>query len=358
MGRYLLVDIGAGTMDVLYYDDQADLHYKAVVVSPVRQVAQKAAATRGDLLVTGVEMGGGPVTEVLRQRAAAAKVVMSASAAATLHHDPERLRNWGIRVVADAEAGRVYPKPNYTQLVLADLQADRLERIVSTFGVPFDFDALAVCAQDHGVPPRGVSHLDYRHHLFVEALQAQPSPHGLLFRADEVPATMNRLKAIAETAGALTAGEVYVMDSGMAAILGAAMDPAVGRCNRFLVLDVATSHTVGAAMEGGELAGFFEYHTRDITCQRLDSLLPALADGQLEHRRILEEGGHGAFLRRAVGFERVEAVVATGPKRRLIRKSRLPITYGAPLGDNMMTGTVGLLEALRRRKRLAPMVYV
>jgi hypothetical protein len=32
--------------------------------------------------------------------------------------------------------------------------------------------------------------------------------------------------------------------------------------------------------------------------------------------------------------------------------------YGAPYGDNMMTGTVGLLEALRRRKGLAPINYI
>jgi uncharacterized protein (DUF1786 family) len=260
--------------------------------------------------------------------------------------------------MTDTEAERAGRKAHYTQLVLADLQPERLERVVSTFGVPFDFDALVVCAQDHGVPPPGVSHLDYRHQLFVEALQETPSPHVLLFRADEVPAAMNRLRGIAKTAAPLPAGEVYVMDSGMAAILGASMDPAVARCDRFLVLDVATSHTVGAAMEGGQIAGFFEYHTRDITCERLDSLLPALAEGQLEHRRILAEGGHGAYLRRTVGFDRVEAVVATGPRRRLIRNSRLPITYGAPLGDNMMTGAVGLLEALRRRKGFAPMVYV
>jgi hypothetical protein len=32
--------------------------------------------------------------------------------------------------------------------------------------------------------------------------------------------------------------------------------------------------------------------------------------------------------------------------------------FGAPLGDNMMTGCVGLLEALRRRKGLEPILYV
>jgi hypothetical protein len=36
----------------------------------------------------------------------------------------------------------------------------------------------------------------------------------------------------------------------------------------------------------------------------------------------------------------------------------LKLVYGAPFGDNMMTGTVGLLEALRRRKGLAPILYI
>jgi hypothetical protein len=31
---------------------------------------------------------------------------------------------------------------------------------------------------------------------------------------------------------------------------------------------------------------------------------------------------------------------------------------GAPWGDNMMTGTVGLLEALRRHKGLEAIVYL
>jgi len=86
--------------------------------------------------------------------------------------------------------------------------------------------------------------------------------------------------------------------------------------------------------------------------------LPKLADGKLSHRQILSEGGHGAFLRQTIGFNAVETIVATGPKRKLIEGSHLPIQWGAPWGDNMMTGTVGLLEALRRRKGLEPITYL
>ena len=43
MSRFLCVDIGAGTMDVLWFDTEAVHHYKAVVVSPVRTIAERAA---------------------------------------------------------------------------------------------------------------------------------------------------------------------------------------------------------------------------------------------------------------------------------------------------------------------------
>jgi hypothetical protein len=39
------------------------------------------------------------------------------------------------------------------------------------------------------------------------------------------------------------------------------------------------------------------------------------------------------------------------PKRKMVAGSRLPMVWGSPLRDNRMTGTVGLLEALRRRKK-------
>jgi uncharacterized protein (DUF1786 family) len=84
--------------------------------------------------------------------------------------------------------------------------------------------------------------------------------------------------------------------------------------------------------------------------ERMDSLLQELADGQLEHAQILAEGGHGAYTRRALGFDSVEIILSTGPRRALLTGSSLEIVLGAPLGDNMMTGTAGLLEAIRRRE--------
>jgi len=358
MSRFLCVDIGAGTMDVLWFDTESVHHYKAVAVSPVRTIAERAARLPGDLIVTGCEMGGGPVTSVLRQRAESHEVIASASAASTLHHDPDQVRSWGITVVADREAEKLRRRKRYAHLVLQDLEADRLERIVEGFGVAFEFDAVAVCAQDHGLPPPGMSHLDFRHHIYRERLDARPHPHALLFSASEVPPFLNRLRSVAQSVGRMPAGEVYVMDSGMAAIVGASLDSHVPQGKPFVVLDVATSHTVCAAVAEDELAAMVEYHTVDITRERLEALLEDLVRGRLDHRQILAEGGHGAYIRKAVGQPALNTIIATGPKRRLVLGSRLPMVFGAPLGDNMMTGCVGLLESLRRRKGMEPILYV
>jgi len=358
MSKLLVLDIGAGTMDVLYYDTESGLHYKAVAKSPVLHLAERVKELPGDLLVTGTEMGGGALSQVLIQRAQEYQVLITASSAATIHHDMGKVQSRGIVIIEQAEAERLSRDPKYSVMTLGDVDPERLKHIVKGLGIPFSFDVIGICAQDHGIPPEGTSHIDYRHTIFKAGLDKNPFPHALLYQYNEVPATFNRLTSIAKSAALLPTEEVYVMDSGMAAILGATMDHQASLREKVLILDVATSHTVGAALVGGEIAGFFEYHTKDISPQRLESLLVSLADGELEHTQILREGGHGAYIREGFGFQATEIIVATGPKRRLLANSRLPIHFGAPLGDNMMTGTVGVLEAIRRRKGFEPIPYL
>ncbi len=357
MSKILTVDVGAGTMDVLYYNTSSGMHYKSVVKSPLPSIAERVSKIKGKLLIIGNEMGGGAVSQVLKDRAQENEVVVSESAAKTVHHSLDRVRSFGIQVVENQVANKMAQTNEYNILTFCDLEVERLKQIVRGFDVPFSFDIIGICAQDHGVAPEGVSHLDYRHTIFEKLLTINPFPHALLYKDDEVPETMNRLRCIAQSASILDSGEVYVMDSGMAAILGASMDPRSRQKSRLLVMDIATSHTVGAALQNGELNGFFEYHTKDIALEHLETLLRKLADGDLEHKQILSEGGHGAYIRKAFGFKNTEIIIATGPKRKLIDHSSMPFLLGAPLGDNMMTGTVGLLEAIRRRKQLELISY-
>ena len=348
MSRYLLIDVGAGTQDILWWDDEQELHYKAVVSSPVRRVAALAASLpKGrPLLVTGREMGGGPITRVLKERAKESPVFITKSAAATLHHNEERVKAMGIQIVEDG----VEPCEDHLQLRLSDIDGSEIEKVVTSFGVDFDFDFVAVCAQDHGVPPPGISHLVYRQDQFVKTLTETPFPHELLYRLDEIEPTWNRLRSMSLDAKELPTKEVYVMDSGMAAILGATHDRSCVDRSYCAVLDVATSHTVGAIFNQQELLGIFEVHTKDLQVQQLDELLPALAKGEVDNEAVLQQGGHGAWSRGTAPFEEIGPVVATGPQRRRVKNSKLEISWGAPMGDNMMTGTTGLLSALRRRQ--------
>ncbi len=352
-----MIDIGAGTMDVLLYDDKLDSHYKAVVKSPARLMAESISATPGALIVTGCEMGGSPVSSVLKSRAKDHRVYMTQEAAATIHHQIDKVTGTGIKIVAPSEVLELKKKKGLSEIILADLDIDRIRQIVESFGEPFVFDTVGICAQDHGRPPEGVSHLDFRNQIFQSMLDKDPAVHTLLFRKERIPSPFNRLKSIAKSAEGLPTQEVFVMDSGMAAILGASLDRLAMEKSSLLVLDIATSHTVGAAWKNQTLAGFFEYHTQDITLPRLEALLQDLANGDISHHSIVSEGGHGAYIRDSAGFSNIELILATGPKRRMISKSRLPIVLGAPWGDNMMTGNVGLLASILRQKGCTPISF-
>jgi uncharacterized protein (DUF1786 family) len=53
MRRFLRVDIGAVTVDVLWFGTESVHHSKAVGVSPARTIAERAARRPGGLVVTG-----------------------------------------------------------------------------------------------------------------------------------------------------------------------------------------------------------------------------------------------------------------------------------------------------------------
>jgi uncharacterized protein (DUF1786 family) len=80
---------------------------------------------------------------------------MTRSASLTIHHDPEKILSHGIRIIEDDQVERFSESSDMTLFEIGDLESDRLERIVEGLGVPFEFDVVAACAQDHGMPPSG-----------------------------------------------------------------------------------------------------------------------------------------------------------------------------------------------------------
>ena len=59
--------------------------------------------------------------------------------------------------------------------------------------------------------------------------------------------------------------------------------------------------------------------------------------------------GHGSFLLDdPVGFSQIEKIIATGPNRSILNKTKFETYFAAPYGDVMMTGPAGLIRAIKK----------
>jgi uncharacterized protein (DUF1786 family) len=355
MARLLAIDVGASTLDAMFFDTDSGDQFKFVAKSPTRVLAERIMACRSRrILITGHQMGGGSVTEAIRAKARQCRVMMTRSAAETIHNRQEKVRSLGVIVVSQKEAEQEATKWNTSRFRAGDIVVEDIMTMLKSMGVEPGFDFFGICVQDHGTPKGKVSSLDFRQRIFKGIIDKDPRPSAFLFEADQIPSYLRRMRAAAMDAKGIPSGKIYLMDTGVAAILGASSDPSARGKKSVIVLDIASSHTLGALLLDGEIGGFFEYHTRAITPEVLKALIADLAEGRLSHERIISEGGHGAYTRKAPGFDAVERILATGPKRRILRETGIKgIVPGAPFGDNMMTGTAGLILAIAGREGIS-----
>jgi len=353
--RFLAIDVGASTLDALFLDTDSGDQFKLVAKSPTRALAERIMACRSRrILITGRQMGGGPVTEAIKARARQCRVMMTRSAAETIHNRQERVRNLGVIVVSQKEAEHEARKGDACRFRSGDIVVDDILTMLKSMGVEPGFDFFGICVQDHGTPKGEVSSLDFRHRIFKGIIDKDPRPSAFLFEAEQIPPSFRRMRAAAIDAKRVPSKKIYLMDTGMAAVLGASSDPSARGKKSVVVLDIASSHTLGALLLDGEIGGFFEYHTRAVTPEILKALIVDLAEGRLSHERIISEGGHGAYTRKALGFDAVETILATGPKRSILRETGIKgIVPGAPFGDNMMTGAAGLILAIAGREGIS-----
>jgi uncharacterized protein (DUF1786 family) len=349
MAKFLCIDTGAGTQDILFFDSEKSEYFKIVAPSPTRILADIISKTDGDLFVSGYEMGGGPVTMALKEKVKKRKIYITKKAAVTIHNDLEKVKKMGFNFIKQEEIP--FRKDTF-KIKLGDISWERIYNFIKSIDIQPPFDYLLIALQDHGKPNLEVSNKDFRHIIFKERLKERPFPEHFLFSKDEVPSYLTRMQAVLECVKSFPVDKVYIMDSGPAAILGASLDYRAKNFDIIITLDMATSHTLGALLVRNEICGFFEYHTKDITKAKLDELLFCLANGDISHKQILNDGGHGAYIKNAPGYSSIQAIIVTGPKRNILNNSKHKIQFGAPLGDNMMTGTCGLLEALNRKERL------
>jgi len=352
MHPILSIDIGAGTTDILVFYPDTQEHYKAVSVSPIKKIAETILGTQGDLLLSGTIMGGGAVSNAVIQHAKTHNVFMTPTAAKTINDNLEKVRDKGITLISDLEKEKL-PGDNITHLILRDISTSGIRVLLNELGAAWEFSYIAAAVQDHGVAPGGVSSIDFRHQIMKAIIEKKPFPEAFLFLVEKIPPYFTRMKATGALLSEIPHQKAFMMDTGMAAVLGASLDRNLQGCSHCLVVDIGNSHTLGACLTNNILGGFFEYHTNHLTSQRFEELLVGLGNGTLKHHQVVSEGGHGAYIRSCPGFNQIEKIVVTGPRRREIMQGvTLEYCEGGPLGDTMMAGTVGLLEAIKRNENL------
>jgi uncharacterized protein (DUF1786 family) len=347
--KILAVDVGTGTQDILLYDSDKEIEncLKLVMPSATMRVAREVKhATRAGrpLLLTGVTMGGGPSAwATLDHVRAGLPVYATPDAARTFDDELAKVEQQGIKVVSDDEARRL--NGHVARVTMRDFDFDAIRTAFEAFGIDLRPEALALAVFDHGNAPPGYSDRQFRFDYLAERIRAQNRLSAFAFRRGELPAHLTRLQAVEATAD--FDGEVMLMDTAPAAVLGALLDPKVAANERLLAVNVGNFHVLAFRLGPGGVEGVFEHHTGEIDLAQLDGFIDRLIDGSLQHRDVFDTMGHGAlvFDPTPLPVHQPVFVSVTGPRRSLMHASKHRPYFAVPFGDMMIAGCFGLLHA-------------
>ena len=348
--KTLAIDVGAGTVDVLLHQEGGFLEnsVKMVLPSPCRAYAaevREATAEGRDVHISGYTIGGGPITSAVKRHIKAGyNVYMSESAAFTLRNDLREVRDIGVKIV-DGET----VETDCVHLFFDELKLANIEELLNGYGESLkDVDVVAISVKDHGAPSERMSNREFRMKTLHAMLIDEPDIMKLLIKEDEIPNFFLRMKSAAKASRDYLPGvEVVLMDTSPSAIVGCLMDDQVSKIHPVLAVNVGNGHTMAAVIQGTELFGLYEAHTSQLTGETLVDVLTCFSNGTLTHSEVYGSGGHGViYFKDMPGFEALDNVVVTGPRRRILEGSGLEYIQATPGGDVMMTGTIGILSAV------------
>ena len=342
--QIMAIDVGMGTQDILLYDDAQHIenNIKMVLPSQTRIIAQRISHATGagrDIFLTGTTMGGGPSGKAVREHIRAGlKVYARPDAALTIHDNLEKVTQMGVTLVGGEDTIPGGAK----QIEMCDVDTHALGTALGLFEtqLPRDF---AVAVQDHGEAP-DMSNRVFRFRHFRELLE-QGGELERFAHLNQVPPHLSRMQAVMETLKQ-PGNNVLLMDTGPAAICGALAGSSGGPV---AVVNIGNGHTLAAVVAGNRMLALFEHHTRNVDAQKMDGLIRRLCDGKLGFDDIFNDGGHGCYIRQAVGFSNIESVIVTGPNRQIMEDSALDVEFAAPHGDMMLTGCFGLVEMFGKK---------
>jgi len=229
------------------------------------------------------------------------------------------------------------------------LKLAHIEGLLNEFGETLkDVDLVAVSVKDHGAPTGKMTNREFRMKTIYDMLKDDPDIKQFVLQEDKVPDFFLRMKsAVKASKDYLPCTEVVLMDTSPSAIIGCLMDERVGKTSSVMAVNVGNGHTMAAVVSGTKLYGLYESHTSQLNGHRLVDILNRFSDGKLSNSEVFEAGGHGViYFDDMPGFDDLDAVVVTGPRRGILEGSGLEYIQATPGGDVMMTGTIGILSAV------------
>lgn len=351
--KILALDIGAGTEDIMLYDnskENVENCIKMVLPTPTLLYAEKvrnATLQRKNVLVKGSVIGGGALSYALKRHIKSGlKVLITKNAAYTIRNDLDEVIESGFNIIEKE-------RPNFEgeTLTLEEINIKTINEFLAKFGEDLsEVDYVAIAVQDHGISPKKMSDRQFRIEKMAEILKKNPHPEALAFKEENIPSIFLRMQsAVKDSKKYLPNAKVLLMDTAPAAIFGCLEDPIIKNINKKIVVNVGNGHTWATIIDKRKIVGFMEHHTKMLTARKFEQLLIRLANGDLKNQEVFNDNGHGVFfIDTPCGFSQIKKIVATGPNRNILNKSKLKPIFAAPYGDVMMTGPAGLIQAVKR----------
>ena len=334
--RILAIDIGAGTQDILLFDSEKKIENSVSLVLPTPSTifAERLRRMEGHVYISGDTIGGGSLAgTVVQHLRKGYRVVMAEQAAYSIRNNLDQVRSMGIEV-----GGKPDSDP-FGELKICEIDLQPLEDFLSRFGEDLRVDVVAIAVQDHGVSPKGVSDRTFRFDHMEAMLRRDNRPETFYYGENTIPAYFLRMRSALRAAKRTTSAPVLVMDTSLSAILGC-VDEVSGPS---LIVNAGNGHTIAALLLDRRVEGLYEHHTHVLTPPKLEQDLRLFLRGELSRKKVFEENGHGAVT--LTPFYGEATVVVTGPNRDLLKGTSLRIVYGAPGGNTMMSGPMGLIKA-------------
>ncbi len=214
----LIMDIGSGTQDILFYESGKELEncFKLVLPSPTQDKAQKIrefTKQKVPLFLTGQTMGGGACVAAIKAHLKAGLAVYATKPAAkTINDNLSHIEGMGVILVER-------PPEGIANITLEDINIQHWHRFCELWSLKFP-DRFAVAVQDHGESIK-VSNRHFRMKRWRAFMDSGGFFEDLVYRSP--PAELTRMQAVSDS----IRGKTILMDTGSAAVCGALEDPEV-----------------------------------------------------------------------------------------------------------------------------------